>query len=90
MLIGGRMAENNIVNIDKRCKLGNRRVPNGTHGGLRGRMPGIMGILLLDPETGGSEHKKACGTLIYSMGDRAQLIAKSIKKSILVKNRFCY
>ena len=42
------MAENNIVNIDKRCKLGDRRVPNGTHGGLRGRMPGIMGILLLD------------------------------------------
>ena len=29
-------------------KLGNRRVPNGTHGGVRGRMPEVMGILLLD------------------------------------------
>ena len=37
------ITENNFTNIEQRnfsmfmCKLGNRRVPNGMHGGVRGR-----------------------------------------------------
>ena len=47
LLVTGRLKTTSST--PKCCvKLRNRRVPNGTHGGVRGRMPGIMGILLLD------------------------------------------
>jgi hypothetical protein len=42
------ITENNITNTDQRCKLKNRRVPNGMHGGVRGQIGELIPIFLLD------------------------------------------